>query len=96
MLFPPLNFTVITEVGRTVKSWNMDPDVFEFTVSVSLRYVEASFEYSPGFWETLKWAWVQYLALFIPVLMALNRVKSFAFTRNLFYTAMSKPWQKVL
>ncbi|CAG0880120.1 unnamed protein product [Darwinula stevensoni] len=87
---------LITEVDRTVKSWDMDSDVFTFTISVSLRYVEASFEYSPGFWETLKWAWVQYLALFIPVLMALNRVKSFVFTQNLFYTAMSKPWQKVL
>lgn len=47
-----------------------------------MRYPSEVIIYRPGFWQEIKFAWIQYLALAIPFLFILNGLRSFIFTNQ--------------
>lgn len=60
-------------------------DVRYFNATVSLRVPEQQVWYTPGVSEVLKWAWVQYLSLFVVVAFLVNRLTSFVFRHQLLH-----------
>jgi len=75
MLLTFLNFLSLIDSAQVI-SHQCNP-VFSIgsflVVNVSLNYAEATIYYAPGFWNTLKWAWVQYVA-FLVIFMWLLRI----------------------
>lgn len=50
-----------------------------FTLQANIRYTEQTLLYRPAFWERLKWAWIQYLAITLVFWYVLTHVQSFVF-----------------
>ena len=61
-------------------------DTNKVTVSVVVNSGRQSIRYRPGFWQELKWGWIQYISLFLPFMIVFNRLKVFVFTNNLVRT----------
>ena len=57
-----------------------------FTATMQLRIPQQVVWFTPGVSETFKWAWMQYLSMFVVVWFILNRVSSFVFGHQLLYT----------
>lgn len=55
-------------------------------LSVILNIQEQLVRYEPGFWEALKYAWIQYLALFIIVYTITKQLRSFVFENMIVIT----------
>ena len=69
-----------------------------FTVEVHLRLPEQMIPYIPNASEALKWAWVQYIALFLLLAWFLAFVRAFVFRYQLVPTYIAsdtRPPQKV-
>ena len=60
-----------------------------FNASVSLRVPQQQVWFTPGVSEVLKWAWVQYVSLFVVVSFLVNRLTSFVFRHQLLHTHSS-------
>lgn len=43
-------------------------------------------KYTPGVLENLKFTWIQYLSLFLPIIYATREILRFAFTHKIFFT----------
>eukprot|EP01041_Mallomonas_annulata_P012117 gene12117-25423_t len=58
------------------------------TVDVSIvgRVVAGPVRVTPGVSEVLKWAWIQYVAIFVVIVTLLLRMSSFVFRHQLLYT----------
>ncbi len=48
--------------------------------------------YAPGFWQTVKWAWVQYAAVLVIFVVALGALRRFVFDNRLVLTYTTLPW----
>eukprot|EP00051_Salpingoeca_urceolata_P032866 m.17837 g.17837 ORF g.17837 m.17837 type:complete len:309 (+) comp5558_c0_seq1:48-974(+) len=59
-----------------------------FVMNVRVRYQEQALWYRPGFWEEVKWGWVQYIAFMLPLLFVVNRFRRFIFTNQLLTTVV--------
>ncbi|TNN00800.1 transmembrane protein 231 [Takifugu flavidus] len=67
-----------------------------FELNVKIRYPVEVISYRPGFWETIKFAWVQYVSVLIIFLWVFERVKRFVFQNQIVSTIplpMTKPHQ---
>merc|ERR1712141_64582 len=62
------------------------PSGFPFTAKVSVNYPTQTLTYHPGFWQMMKWAWIQYLSIFIVFVYLMRSLKTFVFTRQVLPT----------
>ncbi len=61
-----------------------------FTVNIELTYPKQTITYSPGFWQLLKFAWIQYLAILVILYYVLNCVRKFVFENQIILTVRLK------
>ncbi|XP_037094300.1 transmembrane protein 231-like [Pollicipes pollicipes] len=54
-----------------------------FLLRLHLKYPEQTIMYTPGVWQVLKMAWVQYLAILVVFAMIIAKVKEYVFTNQL-------------
>ncbi|KAK3755424.1 hypothetical protein QZH41_016624 [Actinostola sp. cb2023] len=57
-----------------------------FVIKGTIHYPEETIFYRPGFWQMLKWAWVQYLSVLFIFLFVFDRVKRFIFEEQIVST----------
>lgn len=62
---------------------NLYKDQSHFTVRLNIRYPEDAVYYRPGFWQVLKWAWVQYFAIYIIFAWFIRKVERYIFENRL-------------
>lgn len=55
-------------------------------VKASVRYVEAVVEFAPGFWNTCKMAWIQYLSVLVVFLYFIGWIRDLVFRRQMIPT----------
>ncbi|CAI2350944.1 unnamed protein product [Caenorhabditis sp. 36 PRJEB53466] len=55
------------------------------SLRISLSFSEMEFIYKTGFWELLKWFWIQYFAAFIIVNHLFTSLTSYLFRNRVFY-----------
>lgn len=65
-----------------------------FSLELDLVYPTFSVLYRPGFWQLLKFAWIQYLAIFVILWWIIAHVRSFVF-QNQVILAMKKKHTKM-
>jgi transmembrane protein 231 len=65
----------------------------KFTVEANLNYPAQEVVYTPGLWQTLKWGWIQYLAVLVVFVYGFNTVKSYVFYQQILPTAQHLPWK---
>ncbi|KAK6982464.1 transmembrane protein 231 [Biomphalaria glabrata] len=54
-----------------------------FKISAVINYPEEVISYTPGFWNLIKWGWVQYVSVLLIFLYIFNKVKVFIFQHQL-------------
>ncbi|KAG9475037.1 transmembrane protein 231 [Eleutherodactylus coqui] len=70
-----------------------------FVINAIIRYPVETISYQPGFWEMIKFAWIQYVSVLLIFLWVFERVKIFVFQNQVFTTvpvshfSSSKPHQ---
>ncbi|NXK24655.1 TM231 protein, partial [Arenaria interpres] len=66
-----------------------------FIINATIRYpVENSltfFKYQPGFWEMIKFAWIQYVSILLIFLWVFGRIKMFVFQNQVLTTIPVSP-----
>ncbi|TRY70099.1 hypothetical protein TCAL_05449 [Tigriopus californicus] len=55
-----------------------------FSVDIQIQYPEQTISYTPGIWQVLKWAWVQYLSIAIVFMAIFRQFRSHVFTSQVF------------
>ena len=50
-----------------------------FELSLRVRYNPQQVCYEPGFWQELKWGWVQFLAILLPIYIFIEWWRQFVF-----------------
>lgn len=65
-------------------------DSGNFTIDVELRYPSMTVIYNPGFWQLLKFAWIQYLAILVVFWRLLSYVQAFVFKNQIILTVKRK------
>ncbi|XP_026166226.1 transmembrane protein 231 [Mastacembelus armatus] len=64
-----------------------------FELNVEIRYPMEVISYHPGFWETIKFAWIQYVSILLVFLWVFERVQRFVF-QNQVLTTIPLPVEK--
>lgn len=64
-----------------------------FHISAQIRYPLEVISYRPGFWETIKFAWIQYVSVLLIFLWVFSRVQTFVF-QNQVLTTVPVPFLK--
>nr|CAD7401732.1 unnamed protein product [Timema poppensis] len=87
---------VTTRLSNVYPLWTAGraPDM-PFIVSALVHYPEETIMYRPGFWQVIKWAWVQYLSVFIIFVFIFRLVKEYVFSNQLVFTVKTVPWKKL-
>lgn len=80
-----------TTVGMSPDSytkWTTGRDASNdmFSVKVNLNYGRQTIAYRPGFWFVVKWAWVQYLTVFVVIYFLVQKVRAIVFEESLIPT----------
>ncbi|XP_018116078.1 transmembrane protein 231 [Xenopus laevis] len=57
-----------------------------FVINAVIRYPVESISYVPGFWEMLKYAWIQYVSVLLIFLWVFERIKIFVFQNQVLNT----------
>lgn len=57
-----------------------------FELSAEIRYPLEVITYRPGFWETIKFAWIQYVSVLLVFLWVFQRIQTFVFENQLLTT----------
>ncbi|KAM4603185.1 transmembrane protein 231 [Discoglossus pictus] len=70
-------------VGRS----SSDP----FVIDALIRYNVETITYMPGFWEMIKFAWIQYVSVLLIFLWVFERVKIFVFQNQVLTTIPTAP-----
>ncbi|XP_040894392.1 transmembrane protein 231 isoform X2 [Toxotes jaculatrix] len=67
-----------------------------FELNAEIRYPVEVISYRPGFWETIKFAWIQYVSVLLIFLWVFERVQRFVFQNQVLTTVpipVGKPHQ---
>ena len=76
-----------TELMHSFRRWQMGAAADNtFVLELRVRYPEQTLRYEPGFLEEIKFAWIQYLSIFVIFLFAFDRLKTFVFQNQVFPT----------
>ncbi|XP_068116895.1 transmembrane protein 231 isoform X3 [Hyperolius riggenbachi] len=62
-----------------------------FVVNAVIRYPAEVISYQPGFWEMIKFGWIQYVSVLLIFLWVFERVKVFVFQNQVLTTVHSPP-----
>ncbi|KAM5137879.1 transmembrane protein 231 [Mantella aurantiaca] len=62
-----------------------------FVVNAVIRYPVETCTYQPGFWEMIKFGWIQYVSVLLIFLWVFERVKIFVFQNQVLTTVQSPP-----
>ncbi|KAM8946266.1 transmembrane protein 231 [Pelodytes ibericus] len=57
-----------------------------FVINADIRYPVESISYMPGFWEMIKFAWIQYVSVLLIFLWVFERIKIFVFQNQILTT----------
>ena len=90
---------VSVRLENAYTTWGSGPPIVgghqRFIVEANLNYPAAqAVTYTPGLWQTLKWGWVQYLAILVVFVYVFNTVKSYVFYEQILPTAQQVPWKQ--
>ncbi|KAK5646602.1 hypothetical protein RI129_005066 [Pyrocoelia pectoralis] len=55
----------------------------EFTLNLRVQYPTHHIYYTPGFWQEMKWAWIQFLSVFIIFLWITDKIMQYVFDNRL-------------
>ena len=58
----------------------------DFKLKISINYPKQQLRYEPGFLEEIKFAWMQYLSIFVIFFFIVDRLKTFIFQNQIFPT----------
>jgi transmembrane protein 231 len=83
-----------TYVGNEQQVWTPGPGgsadaMLSFTMTVQLRIPEELVRYQPGFWEMIKYGWVQYLSIFLVVKYLLSLLEAFIYDNSVVQTTVT-------
>jgi len=83
-----------TYVENEVQVWTPGPGgsadaMATFDLTVELRYVEEAVRYRPAFWELIKNAWVQYLAIFFVINYFVRQVEGFIYNNRVLQSTIT-------
>ena len=53
-----------------------------FQIKVRLNYPVQTLTYYSGFWQMLKWAWIQYVSILVVFIYFFRQVKTFVFSKQ--------------
>jgi len=85
-----LNRNDTTDYVARSTVWRGDRAAGEpFTLKVRVRYPEQRVCYRPGFWQQLKFGWVQYVAFLIPTAYIGAQVRNFVFSNQIVETVVA-------
>jgi transmembrane protein 231 len=82
-------YAVTTSLEQPLVVWE-GGNTQNFTLEVEMSYPILTVLYSPGFWQLLKFAWIQYLAIFIIFWWVVSKVQSFVFQNQVILTVKKK------
>ena len=83
------NISVRLENSYT--TWSPGRGLPYFTLSATIRYPVQTLSYTPGFWQVIKWGWVQYLSVLLVFMYVATNIKTFVFSRQILPTLVSQP-----
>lgn len=84
--------TVTTFLEQPLVVWEAG-NTQNFSLEVEIGYPVLTVTYSPGIWQLLKFAWIQYLAIFVIFWWILSKVQSFMFQNQVILTVRKKERQ---
>lgn len=65
-----------------------------FEINMQIKIHEHNFTYRTTIFELLKWAWIQYLAVWIAVRFLFNKLDSFFYKNQIFETIVwNEKWK---
>ncbi|XP_077982675.1 transmembrane protein 231-like [Glandiceps talaboti] len=64
-----------------------------FYIEATLRYPEETIQYYTGFWQLIKWGWVQYLAILLIFVFLFERIKTFVFQNQIVLASTERPYK---
>ncbi|XP_055078257.1 transmembrane protein 231 [Periophthalmus magnuspinnatus] len=62
-----------------------------FMLRAEIHYSTETITYRPGFWETIKFAWIQYVSVLLVFLWVFQRIQTFVFEKQLLTTVPGEP-----
>ncbi|XP_006011881.1 transmembrane protein 231 [Latimeria chalumnae] len=65
-----------------------------FVINAVIRYPGEIITYQPGFWEMIKFAWVQYVSVLLIFLWVFERIKIFVFQNQVLTTVPVPPYKQ--
>nr|CAD7437700.1 unnamed protein product [Timema bartmani] len=90
------SLSVTTRLSNVYPLWTAGrASDMPFIVSAVVHYPEETILYRPGFWQVIKWAWVQYLSVFIIFVFIFRLIKEYVFSNQLVFTVKTVPWKKL-
>ncbi|XP_007670419.2 transmembrane protein 231 [Ornithorhynchus anatinus] len=66
-----------------------------FVINAIIRYPVEVISYQPGFWEMIKFAWIQYISILLVFLWVFERIKIFVFQNQVVTTVPVAPTSPV-
>jgi len=57
-----------------------------FTANLRINYPVQTITYRPGFWQMIKWAWIQYLAVLVIFIYLFKSIKQFVYKNRILST----------
>ena len=93
---PPLSlslYVVSISLANRMDHWEYGTGP-NFTTHLSLSYPTQTLTYTPGLWQVLKFAWIQYLAVLVIFYTVLGRVQSFVFQNQIILTVQHRTDKK--
>ncbi|CAH1397242.1 unnamed protein product [Nezara viridula] len=85
---------VTTRLDNIYSTWTRGKaagDPFKFSLGINIP--EETILYTPGFWQIIKMAWVQYLSLLYLSILVSRRVKHFILDNRLVHNIKVQPWK---
>ncbi|KAA0184673.1 hypothetical protein FBUS_11448, partial [Fasciolopsis buskii] len=87
---------VYGEMETKLVEWKPpNPSSPRFTVSATINYGASRLVVRPGFWYTLKFAWIQYLSTALIFIYFAEKIREFVYSRKLVSTHVSSTLSKI-
>ena len=81
-------------VENSYSVWRRGTGVENFVLELNLNYPSQTVEYIPGFWQTIKGGWIQYLSVLVVFIYLFNSIKTFLFSQQILPTIIETPWKQ--
>lgn len=69
-------------VENTYTTW-VTGTAQNFKINIQLRYPEHKIYYTPSFWQVMKFAWIQYISLYILLSWIVDKLKDYIFVNRI-------------